>query len=391
MKKQNLKSGKVAVLITIIVIAVALIGAACYYFFYLTKPTVAFKKVISSAVNTVSEAVKFDALTSTTASLDATVTASEDKIDSKTLELINGIDLSINLQVDNTAGKYVAKVGSTYNKKNLLNINLFLDTTANKTYLQAKDYIDKYIEIDTTSTVKTEDINAIGFKDEASAKKAIGIIEKSIESMMKDEYCTKESKGLDNTYVLKMTAAQIKSESKAMLTALKANTDFIACFKNTNAITKKLDEAIAKYDEANYVVGDLEVKVYAKGIKQDVYKVDAKTTIDKDVTLTEISIKDKTTYAYSVTENAKKVSEGTVNVTGDTTKDIVVDTTIDGVKANLKIKLSSEIVKSIEKVDTSKVTSIDKLTPEDIQTIMTKLEGSELYKIILPFLSEMSF
>ncbi len=414
------KKSKLALVIFILIILIALAGAAVYYFMIYTNPTRAYKHFVKEGISTLLDTKEVEDLdkVNATVKLDADLDLEEDLIEEDILDLINNIDLALNVQMDKTNKQMVMKLDSEYKSEELLNVEMYIDANKEKTYLYAKEYIDKYLMIPDIEYGEIEEIfnsETMSIQEIVDIEKIKEILIKQLTNMIKDEYCSKETEGLlNNIYILKMNAKQLTKEFKKVLENLKDNDEFIESFKEyKNDVKDALEEMIDELDPES-VSKDikLEIKIYTKGISQDISKVTARVyddeneiafnielnekmlielkVVEDDEELFEAKVEEKEDkkYEFEVYEEDKEIVTGSIkiNENKDNKLNAELEMSVEDI-GTIKLKMESEYEteKEIDKIDTNKAVNIDKLTEQELEDIMTKIEDSKIYEIVTKF------
>ena len=163
----------------------------------------------------------------------------------------------ITIESDKENKQMTVKLDANYDSKDLLDIELFNDSKNKKTYLYAKDLLDAYLEVPIDNYSEIEDsytaTNMFMAKDEESAEKIKTIINNELIKVIKEEYCSKQSEGLNNIYVFKINEVQLAQEIKSIVTNLKSNNEFISCYEDANAVKESLENIITGIDESECV------------------------------------------------------------------------------------------------------------------------------------------
>lgn len=418
--KKTKKKKKSGLVIFILIILIALALGAAYYFMIHTNPTRAYKHFIKEGISTLLDTDEVEELdkVNATVKLDADLDLEKNLIEEDILDLINNIDLALNVQMDKANKQMVIKLDSDYKSKELLNVEMYMDANAEKTYLYAKEYIDKYLMIPDIEYDEIEEIfnsETTSIQDIIDIEKIKEILIKELSNVIKDEYCSKETEGLlNNIYILKMNAKQLTKEFKKVLENLKDNDEFIESFKeNKNDIKDALEEIIDELDYDN-VSKDikLEMKIYTKGISQDITKVTARLYDDENQVAFNIELSKKILIELEVVEDDQKTFEAKIEekedekyefkvyeedeeiVTGsikidennDNKLNADIDVSIENIGTiKLKMETEYETGKDIDKIDTSKAVSIDELTEQELADIMTKIQNSKIYTLVTKF------
>jgi len=351
----------------------------CYFTIY-TNPKMIYKKAINEITDTIFDVSdNLEDKESLTLKLDADLKLENGMDLSEISKLINDVDLTLNVQIDKTNKEAVLKLNSNYEKEKLLNVELYTNTKDKKAYLYVKDYLDKYLEFDVedyTAFFESIEDKEVDPKAHKTAKK---IFKNELYALLQKEYLGKESKGLTNTYTYKIEYAKLLTILNQARNNLKVNEEFLNCFEDRNVIIEMLDNLDFELEGAE---GNVEIKITTSGLIQKVTGASLKYELDGE------SIELKTSVGED-TINIDFISNGETEITincKDENDNIVTEIKVIGL-GSLKLITSadSEILSSIDKINTSKVVKIEELTEEDLNKVVTKLQDSKLYEFIEMF------
>lgn len=237
--------------------------------------------------------------------------------------------------------------------------------------------IDDYSEIEDSYTAT----NMFMAKDEESAEKIKTILNNELIKVIKEEYCSKQSEGLNNIYVFKINEVQLAQEIKSIVTNLKSNNEFISCYEDANAVKESLENIITGIDESECVESNvIELNVYTTGLTQNFEKLVIKMNINEEkVEVTSKNVDDVLNIDFKIVETTEnKEITGTIKVSGDKTNQTVefsAESAEIG-KIYVKADLSNKQLSVMDQIDTSNVKSIEELTTADILQILSKLQAS---------------
>lgn len=385
--EQKTKKSKLGLIILLIVLIVIIAGALGYYFMFYTNPVNTYKRLLGSATNeailTLKEANNEKAEIET--KLKANLELKDESVDQKIVDLINKTDVISTIQFDKENKQMTIKLDANYDSKDLLDVELFNDSKNEKTYLYAKDLLNTYLEVPINDYSEIEKsykaTNMFMPKDEESAEKVKTIINNELIRVIKEEYCSKQSEGLNNIYVFKINEVQLAQEIKSIVTNLKSNNEFISCYEDSNTVKESLENIIAGIDESKCVESNvIELNVYTTGLTQNFDKLVIKMDVDKEkIEVTSKNIDDVLTIDFKIVETTEnKEITGTIKVSGDKTNQIVefsAESAEIG-KIYVKADLSNKELSTMDQIDTSNVKSIEELTTADILQILSKLQAS---------------
>lgn len=276
------------------------------------------------------------------------------------------------------------KLDANYDSKDLLDIELFNDSKIKNIFICKRSFrrilgssIDDYSEIEDSYTAT----NMFMAKDEESAEKIKTIINNELIKVIKEEYCSKQSEGLNNIYVFKINEVQLAQEIKSIVTNLKSNNEFISCYEDANAVKESLENIITGINESECVESNvIELNVYTTGLTQNFEKLVIKMNINEEkVEVTLKNVDDVLNIDFKIVETTEnKEITGTIKASGDKTNQTVefsADSAEIG-KIYVKANLSNKQLSVMDQIDTSNVKSIEELTTADILQILSKLQAS---------------
>ena len=402
--KKKGKGPLIAIVAVVAILIIAIVAGLVYYFTFYTRADQVYKRLVSSSMDTYTKQLEdIDYKTAKVSfKLDADVDI--DDIDKDIAELINNIDLGLELQTDNENKQIIMNLESNYNKKDLLNVQMYSDVKDEKTYLYLKDFLDKYIEADVDSDSYDifneifDNQKKLAEKKE-SLQKAMVILKKEVANVIKPEYCSSQEEEITvneknikaTKNVLKMNQKQLKSEMMTVLKNLKDNEEFVKCFEDKDDATEALEDLIDQCDDMDDDEDNImEIAIYTTGlIKQELAKCSVSVTSnDKTVKVVATKVSDNSMDVEFMTDNDEKICtckftteeenkyNGTIKVKFDI-KDLGT--------VELKIKYSQKLNEGIDKVDVKDSVKMNEMTTEDQRKLMTNLQNSELYKLIEKF------
>lgn len=385
--EQKTKKSKLGLIILLIVLIVIIAGTLGYYFMFYTNPVNTYKRLLGNAANDAILALKEanNEKAEIETKLKANIELKDETVDQKIIDLINKTDIISTIQFDKENKQMTVKLDANYDSKDLLDIELFNDSKNKKTYLYAKDLLDAYLEVPIDDYSEIEDsytaTNMFMAKDEESAEKIKTIINNELIKVIKEEYCSKQSEGLNNIYVFKINEVQLAQEIKSIVTNLKSNNEFISCYEDANAVKESLENIITGIDESECVESNvIELNVYTTGLTQNFEKLVIKININEEkVEVTLKNVDDVLNIDFKIVETTEnKEITGTIKVSGDKTNQTVefsADSAEIG-KIYVKANLSNKQLSVMDQIDTSNVKSIEELTTADILQILSKLQAS---------------
>ena len=368
------KNGKGLVIVLAIVIIALLAGAAYYFLRPTATPKDVFvggiEKVFESSTKKLGEDIK---KINTTVSLSGNIESSNEEI-SKIAQYINQGKLTYNVQMDTEAKKMLVNVGVDYQNENILNGKVYYASGDENIYVYVQDLFDKYFKVNAKEAAGSEEglasIDSI-FNGEMSTangkvdtKKVANIIKESLKKNLKDEYFTKETVDGLTKNTMKLTVGEIKTIAKSIITDLKDNQEFIACFEKQDEVKQGLEDVLKEFDDFKntYDSNPFEVSIYTKGPKFDIEKVDAKIELPESKTL-----------SMTLAEIEKEKYELNADVP-------------DFGKVKLNIEVKEEAATEIENVNTADSVDVNNMTQADQMKLLGNLMNMKLYQYLAPLM-----
>lgn len=401
--KKKGKGGLIAVIIILLALLIAVVGGIAFFFGVYQSPEQVYKRIVESTIDTYSN--ELDKLGYDTVKSTIKLSADVDLkgVDSSITELINNIDVSLNTQVDMKNQKVLANIETDYNKKDLLNAQVYSSAKDEKTYVYLKDFFDKYIEVDMDSNAY-DSIKEV-FESERkitdkkdTIKKALNVVKKEITNSIKKEYCSSEKakvningKDVNTTKnTIKMNEKQFTSEVNTIIKNLKESKEFLACFEDSDKVKEALENIISELDDTSTdESATIEINVYMTGlIKQQMVKFEAKVEETEQKVAFEVTKIEENNYKIIASQDGKEVMNGTIAVEkkneNEGTAKISVNINELG-KVELKVKYAVKLNEKIDEINPSNSVKLDAITQEDQKKILISLQNSELYKLITKF------
>lgn len=401
--KKKGKGGLIAVIIILLALLIAVVGGIAFFFGVYQSPEQVYRRIVGSAIDTYSselDKLGYDTVKST---IELSANTDLKGVDSSIAELINNIDVSLNTQVDMKNQKVLANIETDYNKKDLLNAQVYSSAKDEKTYVYLKDFFDKYIEVDMDSNAY-DSIKEV-FESERkitdkkdTIKKALNVVKKEITNSIKKEYCSSEKakvningKDVNTTKnTIKMNEKQFTSEVNTIIKNLKESKEFLACFEDSDKVKEALENIISELDDTSTdESATIEINVYMTGlIKQQMVKFEAKVEETEQKVAFEVTKIEENNYKIIASQDGKEVMNGTIAVEkkneNEGTAKISVNINELG-KVELKVKYAVKLNEKIDEINPSNSVKLDAITQEDQKKILISLQNSELYKLITKF------
>ena len=368
------KNGKGLVIVLAIVIIALLAGAAYYFLRPTATPKDVFvggiEKVFESSTKKLGEDIK---KLNTTVSLSGNIESSNEEI-SKIAQYINQGKLTYNVQMDTEAKKMLVNVGVDYQNENILNGKVYYASGDENIYVYVQDLFDKYFKVNAKEAAGSEEglasIDSI-FNGEMSTangkvdtKKVANIIKESLKKNLKDEYFTKETVDGLTKNTMKLTVGELKALAKNIITELKDNQEYRACFEKQDEVKQVLEDALKEFDDLKntYDNNPFEVSIYTKGPKYDIEKVDAKIELPESKTL-----------SMTLAEIEKEKYELNAEIP-------------DFGKVKLNIEVKEEAATEIENVNTADSVDVNNMTQADQMKLIGNLMNMKLYQYLAPLM-----
>lgn len=377
----------VAAIIALIVVFLGLIGYGIFCFMYIQKPTVVYRNLIKKGINEIYNDLPLDSENiNSTINMSLNLDLQGEILDKSIIDFINKTTLGLNYQLDKKQEQFVLHLNADYDKDSLIDLKTFLDNKNKKTYLYAKDYFSKYLEIDIEDYTTFSDI----FNQEklttiqmVNSKKAKDIFIKELtNNVIKEEDCIKEK----DTYTFMITTKELNSRIQTTLLNLSRNDNFLNCFEKNSNIKKDLEDLANNFDndeiESTQLEFTLDKKLFSKTFSKLVINID-QTNITFENNKEQVN--------YKINAEGQEISGYIKNVKENNTNKFEYQIEMKELgKLTLKLNTKNEELKTIDKVDTSKITTIEALTEEEQTEILTKFQESKLFEIFTKVMESMN-
>lgn len=397
---------KTALVIVAIILIVGLIAGLVYCFTINNKPDKVYKKLVGSTIDSYTNEMKNMNDKTSKTSLKLSANVDTDKIDKKVIDLINKINIAMDVQTDNENQQFIMNVKADYDKEDLLDVQMYSNVKEEKTYMQLKNFLDKYIEIEDMDeefytyfkeVFKKQKMTA---EQQKSLEKAMNILKKEVTNVIKEQYCTAEKEDIivngktiaTTKNTIKMNEKQLKEEFTNVLKNLNDNQEFINCFEEKDEVSKFLERFREQMEDLEEdEKSTIEMAVYTTGLMHKVQKftlVAMEEGSNETVTVAFTNTA-KDTYDFEILEKKNTVCKGTIKVEKKNKQEGNIHVTIeveDFGKLNLNIEYSQKFNEDIDKIDTQNSVKTQELTSDDQQTLMANLQKSKLYELIENFI-----
>lgn len=397
---------KTALVIVAIILIVGLIAGLVYCFTINNKPDKVYKKLVGSTIDSYTNEMKNMNDKTSKTSLKLSANVDTDKIDKKVIDLINKINIAMDVQTDNENQQFIMNVKADYDKEDLLDVQMYSNVKEEKTYMQLKNFLDKYIEIEDMDeefytyfkeVFKKQKMTA---EQQKSLEKAMNILKKEVTNVIKEQYCTAEKEDIivngktiaTTKNTIKMNEKQLKEEFTNVFKNLNDNQEFINCFEEKDEVSKFLERFREQMEDLEEdEKSTIEMAVYTTGLMHKVQKftlVAMEEGSNETVTVAFTNTA-KDTYDFEILEKKNTVCKGTIKVEKKNKQEGNIHVTIeveDFGKLNLNIEYSQKFNEDIDKIDTQNSVKTQELTSDDQQTLMANLQKSKLYELIENFI-----
>lgn len=397
--KKKSKGKKVAIIVTLILI-IAIAAAAVYYFMFYSKPEEIYKRTIQSGIDSLvnnEEKNKDYKTLKAGLKVDFDVDLKDNSIiDKKVLDLINKTDVGLEVQTDKEAKQLVVDLQSNYDKKALLNGKVFVNSDDEETYVYAKDYLDKYIEVPMEDEVY-ESLNQL-FEAQNKAvdvKTPMSILKNELVAMIKPEYCSSSKEDITvngqnvsaTKNTIKLNANQFKTEITTLVNNLKSNQNFINIFEEKETITQALEDILDELDDIDLSDEDatIEFNLYTQGFMHDVVKCSVTVNASYQAVTLGVTKNAENNYEIEALLNNAKIVSGKINIEEKNENEgkLTFELNIDSVgKFAMNLEYSQKFNEEIEKADTKNSVEAEDLSSADQKKLMNNFQKSQLYKLV---------
>ena len=397
--KKKSKGKKVAIIVKLILI-IAIAAAAVYYFMFYSKPEEIYKRTIQSGIDSLvnnEEKNKDYKTLKAGLKVDFDVDLKDNSIiDKKVLDLINKTDVGLEVQTDKEAKQLVVDLQSNYDKKALLNGKVFVNSDDEETYVYAKDYLDKYIEVPMEDEVY-ESLNQLfeAQKKALDVKTPMSILKNELVAMIKPEYCSSSKEDITvngqnvsaTKNTIKLNANQFKTEITTLVNNLKSNQNFINSFEEKETITQALEDILDELDDIDLSDEDatIEFNLYTQGFMHDVVKCSVTENASYQAVTLGVTKNAENNYEIEALLNNAKIVSGKINIEEKNENEgkLTFELNIDSVgKFAMNLEYSQKFNEEIEKADTKNSVEAEDLSSADQKKLMNNFQKSQLYKLV---------
>ena len=278
-----------------------------------------------------------------------------------------------------------------------------MDAKNKETYAKLDQFFDDVFKVEVDdesyeellSAFETEETNwiqsIVGYKARAKS-----IIKKEFANIIKEEYCSKEKVTIKldgkevkvDVHILKMTREQYKKEYETIIKNLINNKSFLSCYENQEKIVETLEDILYKFEYADFEDATMCLKLYKKGLNQELVRVDFEIEIEDDDKATVTAVKEGGVYKINLGDSKDTLLTITIKQEEINKNDKKVETVIniaDVIKMKINLEYGYVTGEPIEKFETKNAIDIDDITQEDAMDALEKLEESKLYELVESF------
>lgn len=393
---------KTALSVIAIILIIAMVVGLIYYFTIYTKPDQMYKRLVGSSIDSYTVGIKNMNYKTSKTSFKLDADLDTDKINKNVTDLINKIKLGMEVQTDNEDKQVLMNLKADYEQEDLLELQMYSDIDKEKTYMQFKNFLEKYMEVENmedefyTYFEEILEQQKMTGAEKKSLQKACNIVKKELTSAIKEEYCTAEKEDITvngktiatTKNIIKMHQKQFKEECTTIFKHLKDNKDFIDCFEDEDEIIEVLETLLDQVEELEEdEKSTIELAIYTRGIMQKVEKVtlafDSEESEEK-ITI-EVTKIDKNSYDFEILEESKTIGKGNVKTEEKNKEEGTIQLEIEIENfGNLKLNMeySQKFNQDMDKIDVKDAVKSNQLTNSAQETLATNLQKSKLYEII---------
>ena len=278
-------------------------------------------------------------------------------------------------------------------KKALLNGKVFVNSDDEETYVYAKDYLDKYIEVPMEDEVY-ESLNQL-FEAQNKAvdvKTPMSILKNELVAMIKPEYCSSSKEDITvngqnvsaTKNTIKLNANQFKTEITTLVNNLKSNQNFINSFEEKETITQALEDILDEIDLSDEDA-TIEFNLYTQGFMHDVVKCSVTVNASYQAVTLGVTKNAENNYEIEALLNNAKIVSGKINIEEKNENEgkLTFELNIDSVgKFAMNLEYSQKFNEEIEKADTKNSVEAEDLSSADQKKLMNNFQKSQLYKLV---------
>ena len=357
----------------LLVILILIIASGCVYYFVIDTPKTFYTK-ISEKISHANKYVDFQNNNNLNYSLDTSI-KSNDKEAKKTLDVLNEIELSGTIKLENK--ELTGSNNIKYKGEDLVDLTYLLDTNENMAYLKLDKVLDSTIKMDLNDEEDEEKPFSTNKEDyETVFTSFMQSFKESLENANYERKITK----LNKYFVFKDTILLDENFEKDLYTKLLHDDDFLRALskidnKSVSEISDQINEEISNLEKEKS-----ELSIYRIPIKNEILKIEI---FDEEDNIT--IEKEKDTYNYDIKTKKGNTYKGylKINKVNDETK---ITFNYEEVKEALSITVNLAYSKNEFKIDTidkDKAIEYTELTEQDMIKVSEYMTKNKTFNILL--------
>lgn len=354
--KEKKSGSKVAILL--LVLGFIIIGGGLYFYFFKSDNNV-FETYITKSIDYLEKNVVNTLDSEGKIGLSFNLNTNDEEL-KDTVNLLNKIKIDSSYQVDFTNKKMYIGLDSTYDNKELLKGNLYLENSY--LYFNLNNITDKYYKsdkIDEYDKLFSTNTNTTDLKNSIDSYKNILL------NNLDKATIEKENVTLNNKKVLKTTLIVTEEFNKSIQDELLKNKDLInSLSKLENVDTSEIE---TKLKESN-LVGS-KVIIYTSGsnfVRLETIEGNNVTTIDKENDTYKIEIKESDNQPVKVDVTVKNNDISLVIYLND-----------DNLTGSLSLSFSKNKLNKLTNVDIKNASNFSDIDEEEMHAIFEKISKNE--------------
>lgn len=354
--KEKKSGSKVAILL--LVLGFIIIGGGLYFYFFKSDNNV-FETYITKSIDYLEKNVVNTLDSEGKIGLSFNLNTNDEEL-KDTVNLLNKIKIDSSYQVDFTNKKMYIGLDSTYDNKELLKGNLYLENSY--LYFNLNNITDKYYKsdkIDEYDKLFSTNTNTTDLKNSIDSYKNILL------NNLDKATIEKENVTLNNKKVLKTTLIVTEEFNKSIQDELLKNKDLInSLSKLENVDTSEIE---TKLKESN-LVGS-KVIIYTSGsnfVRLETIEGNNVTTIDKENDTYKIEIKESDNQPVKVDVTVKNNDISLVIYLND-----------DNLTGSLSLSFSKNKLNKLTSVDIKDASNFSDIDEEEMHAIFEKISKNE--------------
>lgn len=387
------KKGLLFILIPIIIILVLVAGL----FIFLIQNSNP-EKIFESKINTIFALANTKRFSTAKGTIEITASMENDSEEMKQFKEIvdkTSIVSQSSIDTDNLLLNEILLL--KYDNEVLLNAEVLVQDES--IYVAVKDWLDKYLEIETEYIDFEEIKQEIEKAKTIDTEKITEIIRQEIIKEIRKQKFTSEKTTLSidgqehnvKKTSLALNGEQLKTSGKEILTNLKQNENFINALGEYKETFLRMTENTMTDDVDTYSNMIFTISIYTEGMLNKFIAADVETQDTEEETygvrITKQASNKYLFTTYNVTTEGKKDLFNVV-MTNDMNKNsikgtnqIIAEIPSFG-KVGINYAYNFEFGVDIEKINVDNSVKIDNLSQEDQETLMKNIENSKIYSLI---------